>query len=394
MASPRVLSPRLNDYHQSWSFSTAMLEAQQKDEQLPSDPPSPDLLSSTSEDQIRIPHRSRPKDMRAFQQIPAPSAVLNDRYLSSEEQLSPAENESSSSSSADEELEEFLDDDDDQWLDELLADFTCKMATAICFMQVGKPKVVEIPVPSLTSSPSLSSDSERIPSHVFIPPRPRTPVRRRPIGPQYTAAMPTRPALPTLTSSSISTTFTNASTPSVGVETYQPKPSPESTSSSPKQPVETYIPLAPTFLNTDPFAKPAPQSATEHPPRTSSNHSRLRNLSQKLARFTNTSKVDLTDGAVHSGPHKRKDSVASFHDPSDILPRTRSISISTSPKMFDRLKMVPRGAAERAPPIEIPPCPEHIDLDLNFDGPQEPPQRLRRRKSSLLISKLTSRVES
>jgi hypothetical protein len=403
MATPHMMSsPRLDAFQQQWSFQQAMLEAQKEmqDGNNSSDPPSPDMFSnSPMEDQIRI----QSPDMKSIKQATAviiaahTPHVLDDRYMSSEEQLTPTENDSASST-GDVDIDDFADDEaePDDWLEALFSEFTCKMATAICLIQVGKPRLVDIPVPSLTSShtssPSLSSeDGEKMPvEHVFtIPPRPKTPVRRRPV--RVVPPMPLQPSL--LRTKLVGASFASMSTPNV-VSTYQPTTSSLNQRVGNVQTVETYVPTsAPNFLTVDPFAKSRPLIPTNQPPRISSHagHSRLRNLSQKLLLPFNGSKVDLSEtGSADIGewPRKRKDSVASIQD-THTISRKRSMSfshassISTSaPKPNKLPKMVPRGASERAPTIEIPPCPD--DLDLNFDTPApHHPNKLRRRKSSV-----------
>jgi hypothetical protein len=342
--------------------------------------------------------------------------VLHERYMSSEEQLSPTDNDSTSTSSTgDVDVDDFADDEaePDHWLEELFSDFTCKMATAICLIRAGKPRLVDVPVPSLTSShtssPSMSSeDGEKMPEHIFIPPRPKTPVRRRPVA--ATAVLP--PLLQSSLLRSKLSAATSASSPNVVVATYQPTTYQPTASSAPEhhrvtgpRAVETYVPTAPKFLSVDPFAGSLPLAPLTPPPRNSSHashhHSRFRNLSQKLRLPFNASKPDLSETvtAVIAEPEqrKRKDSAASLVDADRSFARARSgsvVSLAPAPLFAAaaavrpssaralKKKMVPRGAAERAPAIEIPPCPE--DLDLNFDAPAYHPNKLRRRKSSIL----------
>jgi hypothetical protein len=455
-----LMSPRLDGFHfQHWSFQKATLEAQKEmavEHQLQSEPPSPDMFSTNSatEDQIHI----QSPDLKSIQSPNLRSGVterkarsrLVDRYISSEEHLSPMESADSLSSPAD--MDYIADDEDDlldekednkmDWLEHIFGEFTCKMATAICFIQAGKPRVVNIPVPSLTSSPSLSSESDKMESnspltssvedniHSYSPPRPKTPVRRRPVGHGFGITMGS-PESPTKARMMASTT--TMSTPKITiVQTYQPT-SPERKpiqKSAPRQifnkptTVATYMPKAPKFLTIDPFAKtavpkpptplvsshserhnitpasapapvapPAPVLAPPPPPTQSQGHSRIRNLSQKLHIFgKNSSKVDLLDERPKTrdsveffGHHKSKSSI------SEPFTKPRSMSVSVVPLRpmtagASKPKMIPRGAAERAPVIEIPPCP--AGLDLNFDGPvsasQGLPKAMRGRKGSIL----------
>src|ERR1700760_5017944 len=114
MASPRITSsPRLEAYQQKWSFEKAMIEVSQKQQQAFSDPPSPDMLNASSEDQIIISDHETPQDMKNLKGDN--QAALHDQYMSSEEQLSPMDIESSASSAAGD-VEDLTDDDEPHWL--------------------------------------------------------------------------------------------------------------------------------------------------------------------------------------------------------------------------------------------------------------------------------------
>jgi hypothetical protein len=338
MAAHITHPPRVDSF-QTWSFEKAMLEAQQHS-------PSNSSSSEFFDEKVRI-----TPDLEAFKKTvrdQKSSAMFDERYMSSEEALSPMENDSSA-----EDVEE---------REVIVLKSAVKFAVAICILSVGKPKIVDVPVPSLTSSPSLQSSSgDKNSSNESFLIRPPTPVRSI-----------KRKAIPL---SEISKNLA-----------IRPRPSSELLASKPAlEMIHTQIPkdatqtissasTTPAFLTQDPFESKQPARM---------GHSRFRNISQKFTRFALYSpglpqKTDISPTSVskRSLNTLQKHSITTstqVHDRS-LSPQ----SPSPTPALAKR-KMIPRGAAERAPPIEIPPFPDDELEELT-------PLRLhkiRRRKSVL-----------
>jgi len=360
--TPNMASSPLSAEFQAWSFDKAMVEAQQRS---PSESSSADFFDA--EERMRItPNIVNMEELKRNIEEQKSPTTFNERYMSSEEALSPTEHEGDDSGVDDASIYEAE-------TASAIKFGICGMAVAICIISVGKAKVVDLPVPSLTSSPSIGSESsipERKDSRE-IPAFLRKPILRE-----------RNPARPAIRAQHSATSFADLSilktshSPSTSIE----KATSHSISIFRSFTEQAYTPTLfqepqPSFLSQDPYegtARPRPQ------------HSRLRNLSQKISRFAmygptkQTDVVNFTQESPAPAAKLRKVSTGlrrnSIHraSPEPITPDT---GFSSMPKR----KMVPRGAAERAPPPEIPPCP----YDIGEDGDLIVQDRLRRRKSMI-----------
>jgi hypothetical protein len=344
-------TPRLEEF-QSWSFEKAMLEAQQRS-------PSESSSSEFYDEKVRI-----APDLKAFQKSldeQKSPAMFSERYMSSEEALSPMGNEDSSA-------------DEVERAEKIVIESAVKFAVAICILSVGKPKVVDIPVPSLTNSPSVQSTSSGKSSYndsfLIRPPTPVKSIKRKAVPFEQVRQVPALRPRPSSEFSPSRLNFAPHLTSLATIRTQIPK------DSEPTTPVISAASTTPSFLVQDPCEKKS------SPPRFG--HSRLRNLSQKFSRLgIHASSVAPTTEPVPSIPaippppkrfHAalRKGSI-----PAPSNPRELKISPPiTSSNAFVKRKMIPRGAAERAPPIEIPPCPDDLEEFTSFRAP-----RIRRRRS-------------
>jgi hypothetical protein len=339
MAAQTTHPPRVDSF-QAWSFEKAMMEAQQHS-------PSNSSSSEFFDEKVRI-----TPDLEAFKrsiQDQKSPAMFNERYLSSEEALSPLENDDSSTENVEEP-------------EVIVLKSAVKFAVAVCILSVGKPKIVDVPVPSLTSSPSLqSTTSDKNSSNESFLIRPPTPVRsiRRKAIPlskvsQRVAVRP-RPSSELL-----------ASKPALDmIQTQIPQDATEIISSAS---------TTPAFLTQDPFE--SKQSSRM-------GHSRFRNISQKFTRFALYS-PGLPQKMETSPTSISKRSPTTLQKPSNAPPAQLRESIpspqspSPAPTTVKR-KMIPRGAAERAPPIELPPFPDdEVEELTTFRS-----HKIRRRKSVL-----------
>jgi hypothetical protein len=341
-----------SNFGTAWAFEKEVLEDSQR---------SPSETSSAGFAEIQDNFRLAPT-MEEIKRtiVEHKSPVFNERYMSSEEALSPAEHDSDTGA-----------EDDDSVFELGIAAplrFTvCDMAVAIYIISVGKPKIVNIPVPSLTSSPSTgSNDSGRA---SWMPKRRST--TATPLKPILRQRNPNRPNLATLysapsftevhtttTATTSNTSSNNSPALSSSSETTPPSSSYSdstghnsrrssmfrsySITSSPKK--EFTVNRASTthsFLDHDPYENASPPQHKRH--------SRFRNLSQKikLPRFGKSNNVTEDD--------------AEAQEERPFSPRPMSMIFSQSPPA--RRKMVARGAAEREPTIEIPPCPYDLDTD-------------------------------
>ncbi|KAF2673833.1 hypothetical protein BT63DRAFT_167675 [Microthyrium microscopicum] len=356
-----VTSQNMNHQFQNWSFEKAMVEAQQRS---PSESSSADFFDA--EDKMRIPPTMG--DFKRTLEEQRTPITLDERYMSSEEQLSPAEHDGEESDMA---------DDTSIYETETFKVATCDMAVAICIISVGRAKVVDVPIPSLTSSPTISSEIERpirsdsITKPFSAIPRKAIFLQEQKLRTRHSASSFARLSTP-VTSDLGSQTDIQTSlneTPSrrnsiffrnfTANSSFAPKPL-------------AHTSTLPSFLGQDPYeaiAKPRQQ------------HSRIRNLSQKIGRFAMygpSGKPDSADSIDAPVSKLRKLSTSTGSKRSSLEPsRPLTPQVSSAPKR----KMIARGADERAPPIEIPPCP----YDLDEDGELLTLDRMLRRKSLVAI---------
>lgn len=358
-------TPPLNSQFQQWAFEKSMLEAEQRS---PSESSSAEFYEA--EEKVRIkPNLEELKRTIEEQKSPA---MFNEKYMSSEEALSPTDQECEES------------DDGSIHEGETSIKFAvCDMAVAICIISVGKAKVVDVPIPSLTSSPSVGSEVER-PERIDSMPRMST-VPRKPV---LRERNPHRPVSRPLQSRNSYSDIHTQAIPEIPTHTFNPSDEIDSQHSSmlrtfTTQPIayslsreipSPYSTAHPSFLSQDPFAD-------SPPPRTQ--HSRLRSLSQKIGRFAlyGPSGKPADETGQDSEPFKvQKVSTSNNLHQDSLQPQSQAPEVLMTPEPSSVLKrkMIPRGAAERAPPIEIPPCPYDLDDDTDLVPKQE---RVRRRKS-------------
>jgi hypothetical protein len=146
----------------------------------------------------------------------------------------------------------------------------------------------------------------------------------------------------------------------------------------------------PAFLSTDPFENAMDAKRPSTPKH--AGHSRLRNLSQKISRFAlnSPSTVDVSSREQFEQPpppkQRKIQRKSSMHQSSPAhLSLVNSLlepqqQFTVERKMVPR-KMVARGAAERAPPVELPPFPGDDD---EMDSPKSIRSQPFIRRKSLL----------
>jgi hypothetical protein len=351
-----TLLPDLN--LQPWTFDNHMMDSSHSS-------PSGSSSATFFENKIQITSNSISK----FTKKPEVSTTLDQNYLSSEEELSPEELDTSADE-LDEDMENFRN--------------AIKVAIAICLMPAPcKPRLVDIPCPSLTNSPSVQSTASGDSSYSGFGDRPPTPVRsskRKVVG--FPASISSRRESDA-TSPASSPRSPNYQTPIR--QDY-------STPSSPNTPITPNTPSKHKFLDEDPFVTP---KKLPH-----QGHSRLRSLSGKFTHLVsrNSSTKSTNTPVTSSSPSPPKQTTLRKHSSVHKIETTRGISSTattpttitarhisapvppTSPSIqspalgspvFGR-KLIPRGASEREPAFELPPFPE--------EDPQTPPKR---RKSAL-----------
>lgn len=467
IASP---PPPLNPWSYDKSTLTTRADRCSSDSSASSSP----TLCNDHHDTLRL-------DTAASQAINKGSISLQDRYMSSEEDLSPACDDSASDSEYDydhvvvEDLTKQCHSAQRMSMSRWNQGKSCDTAIKVSYAFVGRPKVVELnlsaPVlerpmfqhrsASLANLPATATTklqkADQLQRHslnvVPVSKRPRSPLAR-PVSPLATIE-PRRPSTSyspssktstlnmgdlTSTASSIDTAPSSRSaSPAVGAPTRPASATPESASSRRSsvyiptgarpelqriQTTQTQFrhshqmapptPMSPAthaFLSTDPFAKPAANTAI--PANKPSTHRRLRSISMKLslARIAitpssskknanapaspyipltpQTAPIEATSGFASPMPNKLRRA-------STILrPKSRGgdVSRGPSPEMAPPVpvlnrastmglpqrqsRMVARGANEREPTLVLPPF---TDLDVNpVTGVKS--GKLRKRKS-------------
>jgi len=362
---PVIIMATLLPNFQPWTFEKYTMGTQHSS---PSDSTSGEFF----EDKLKITAQDIPK----ISKKPEISTTnLDETYQSSEEELSPEEMDTSGDE-IDEDMEKFR--------------AAIKTAIEICLILPSeKPKIVDIPCPSLTNSPSVQSTASGDSSHGFGA-RPRTPERS---SKRRALAFPTGVPLVPPRRESLDATSTSSSPRSPNFQTRIRID--HSIPSSPLTPVTPNTPSKHSFLAEDPFEsakKPAHQ-----------NHSRLRNLSGKFSHLVSRNSSAKSTNNLASVPiaspksatlRKQKSTSMSRSDTTASLPSapasaraisTRHISapiVSEHPPILTlpmdssstKRKLVPRGASEREPTLQL--------RDFLMNEPMIP---ARRRKSVLRL---------
>lgn len=406
-----VAMPRLT----SWSFDKAY-ERPQTTESVDS---SPNLSNLNDSEVIAVtPPRERPIPPK----ICTDDASLQDKYLSSEEDLSPIGSDFSSDFE--------LDEEDVRFETATVVRAPVKIpepaavARVVSYISAGRPKVVDVtpsptrqsqdPFRSHSLTPSTASarseystpPSSNASSASVSPPPPATsaqpnyrsllseftgweqPNQPRPLP----AARPVQSNRESI-SSLASTLYSSAPNDSRYPAAAHPQSQVTKASAALAHATRSHsisVPLSPdnsSFLNTDPFG---PESRSSASPTISAGR-RLRGLSRTLTLAKAISKrrdapvtrdhqtglnLPLTPGTPATpmsplspgSPARRKQSSDDFVPPVPQLSRPKP-------------KMVARGANERAAPLQLPPFPED---DMDFFRSESRP-RLRKRKSLISL---------
>jgi hypothetical protein len=376
------LDPSIPHHFQSWSFKEAMIEAEQRS---PSEASSSDFFDA--EEKLKV--TSTMEDITKTLEKRKSAPVINERYLSSEEALSPLEH--NLSSDAEDEFDDDLGSIHEVDFSKPIRFGSCDMAIAVCIISVGRPRVinVEIPSPSSTSSSKFQRPYRSTSLQARDSASPTPPARKRPTPTLQTQLSPTpfaAPTTPTTISTPTPLTGTTTSHNSSSVYAYSPWAHSAHMSSMHSLSANN----TPAFLSTDPFEN------ANHAKRPSTpkhgGHSRLRNLSQKISRFTMNSATPAEPSSQEQSdqpapPKQRKiQRKTSMHHSSpqhlslinSLLEPQQKFTIER--KMVPQ-KMVARGAAERAPPLELPPFPGDDD---EMDSPNPFRGRPYVRRKSLL----------
>lgn len=290
-------------------------------------------------------------DFRAALDEKETKVVFHKEYLSSEEALSPIEPEMEIPDDHQTFIQEEIDDMNlDEEIIKAIRHSIFEMAVQVPIRVVGRPSIVDIPPsPAMSSAPASRQHSKNDKD------------KKR----------------PTLKTRFSATSFAELSSPSSGENSpYRPSTAyskyrldSASEGSSPDQnsctqtPVTLKKPPQAAFIFADPFATGYGSSATAlndvinqycEPttpstiaPTIKPRHERLKTLSNKISSLGKRSKAPEVPPK-----QERRQSIPSL---------SLSPSSSVSSRKFPKLEA--RGAAERSPTIEIPPCPYDTDDD-------------------------------
>jgi hypothetical protein len=379
---------------QEWSLEKEILEPKKR---TISGSSSPEFFDA--EDKLKI--APRMEELEDALQKKSAQNLFDERYLSSEEALSQTE--------PDLELS-----DHDYDLDDILDDASVPssskhsskssiidLATAVAIISAGKPKVIEVP-----ASPTTDGSDHSRQSSVVLRRKAKRPI----LSTRFSAtsfalfSTPTSPASIPSTSSNYSrqdvsrrpsTSIAQLSTPTSPASNY----SREDVSGRPSTSFSNFqfgsvakrksrlgdlaLPTIPSpkpfyrpFLNTNPFASQSTTSLALPEPEGKPRHWRLRSISQKISNMTRKTKSEESDPSSPTVPHRRRDSFTML-----------SPLYSTTIASRKQPRLQARGAAEREPPIEIPPCPFESGHGALFAPPQMRPlarKPVPQRRKSLL----------
>lgn len=343
---------------QEWSFAKSLARAERAD----SAAGSPELYAP---EPIEIPAKIEEKP--AIES--SSECMFQDRYLSSEEDLSPMEPDFGDS-----------DFDDDEVFEVVEAEAVaapaprqkpCDMAVMVSYVSAGRAKIVNVPTaapPRLerlrsasiavpTTTPSAGTKLNRLSLSSSNDSRPSDDRRRRSVsfGNSITAFQNNTSRLSISSSSEENSAWTGSTSPSNS-------PRRPSTSRSLAQAARNSIQMfakpsayfgppsqspssSHSFLNSDPFSDGV-TSAASPTIKPGSAHKRLRSISRSLA----LAKIAIS---------KPKSTMPS--DSPLTTPRTpMSPDMPKSAGVAVRRKLVPRGANEREPILELPPVPAEV----------------------------------
>ncbi|KAF2276437.1 uncharacterized protein EI97DRAFT_39803 [Westerdykella ornata] len=395
------------------------------------------------------------------------SVDLQDRYLSSEEDLSPMEMSDAEDEVASiHEAEQACCQARKMSVSRYERGKSCDMAVLVSYVSAGRPKVIDLaalaspvrdlpqrsaslaqlPMDSISKLKKMEQSSQLSSSAPSTISRPVSPASSRPASRRpSTTYVPSSNNSSSLRISASSSSFTDGSTrsnspavsevvnPPASVSTHRPPalmqhrsslyvPS-SSSQTRPFPPLTPLSPETPSFLSSDPYESSTTSAAS--PIIKSSTHKRLRSISQRLAlaKIAITPSTRKWDTRINGRPnplpptpatpytpmtpqtapiaassssfsppkglrrHSRLSRPTSVRDPSpEIPPVPQSARLPpTTTQRPSMQKLVPRGADEREPILELPPCPdEPEDAGRSGQGSAasvKSSRRIRKRKS-------------
>ncbi|KAF2734625.1 hypothetical protein EJ04DRAFT_230729 [Polyplosphaeria fusca] len=427
---------------QQWTFEKPALVRPQRSDSSAS---SPDL--SHNDETLRIDPAT--VDVPTSP-ISKETLSLHERYLSSEEDLSPMEGGFESDFEDDASIhqaETHYFSARKMSISRVEKGKSFDLAVMVSYVSAGRPKMIDLatvgsPVfetsqrsASLAQLPmaaiSRLRKADQASRHSFIEPPSTSSATSRSISPASSARRPSLGHLPYSHASSDLQTSPSASETSIRPTSAAPQSVPPTRSSlyivssagnaSPNVPFPPLTPLSPdhsaphSFLSSDPYENATTSAAS--PIIKSGPHKRLRSISQKLslAKIAITPVTKKWDSRINGRPANtttmpptpatpfspatptstfsspkirlRRSSKASrpssVRGPSPEVPPVPILNPAPRPKQQGNARLVPRGADERAPILELPPCPDEAGAGAGAaaDGGSVKAKKVRKRKS-------------
>ncbi|OCK82126.1 hypothetical protein K432DRAFT_403188 [Lepidopterella palustris CBS 459.81] len=376
---------------QQWTFEKSIVRPDRSD----SAATSPDLYDSEA---VRI----SPAAVESPQDLETSEPLIQEMYLSSEEDLSPMEPDSSEGN---------LFEDGDDYLSAKHVSVsssdglkTCDLAVVVSYVSAGRPKIVNLPnvaspvrertvrsaslanLPAavtarLAHKPSRLSISTSFPSTSSVPSS--LDASRRPSTAKHTFSQDLNDLkIKTSSPSTESLNRNSTSSPSTASSSFKRPTTARASSSqysassrasfhlaSTRSPLSPFPPLTPTavqtpsFLSSDPFA--ATESAsTAAPQAKNAPYKRLRSISRtlSLAKIAVIPTYKKVEPKTHpkNGVWQPSTPVTPQTPMSAPAPSSSSSSPATT-RPRRNSKMVARGANEREPAFELPPVPPELE---------------------------------
>jgi hypothetical protein len=305
-------------------------------------------------------------------------ATFDEAYQSSEEALSPLlEEEATAGDAEDEDTADYSDEKNAFWSD--LDSFKIDIAVAVCVAAAGKAKVVNVPQRWATFRGLRGVRPSRSNS-----PAPSMPVRSS----ARLAALRLNTYIPTQSISTPTTAGSSRSTSSASQysstrpqgSSHRVAPSIASaTSWAPSTSDQSLYSVTASFLESDPYESTHPKNTKR---------SRLRSISSKL--ISSSSSLNTNEPSEQSGlvdiKQKRRRSLVNAVRPEtqpfffsqrsrdewhreQARSSTPPLSASTTAQQTSFPKLMARGANEREPTLQLPPCPTDYDQELPAINP-------------------------
>ncbi|KAF2202629.1 hypothetical protein GQ43DRAFT_447997 [Delitschia confertaspora ATCC 74209] len=356
---------------------------------------SPDLYD---QDTVRIDTSA----VEGSKDLDSKETLFQERYLSSEEDLSPMEADSDDGSMH--EMEEQVFSVKRMSIARFDKGQSCDTAVLVSYVSAGRPKVIEVPNPSTSPIREKIGQAERterteraasiaLPAQTMrlrladrasrlslaLTSRSRSSspaVSRRPSVSKASSTKEQSPLRATDSSSSLTNSSTKSTTSPTSENLVHPPtaaaaplPRPVSRTSSlyittirsPSTPFPSLMtPTSPephTFLSSDPYENSTTSAAS--PIIKSAPHRRLRSISQKLslARIAISPTTKKWDSRVNGRP-AMPPTPGSATIPTTPMSAPLTSSSSPKAKLRRNSRLVPRGANEREPPLEMPTMPQ------------------------------------